>query len=124
MYGIAGTIDTLAERAVARVSLLNDAQTHRGPDNAIAQADGIILGNTRLAIQDPAPAGNQPFVSADRRYNCIFNGEIYNHRQLMERFRLPVRAELTSPHPRRRWAETRALTALDAWLETRAGNPA
>ena len=35
-----------------------------------------------------------------------------------------VRAELTSPHPRRRWAETWALTALDAWSETQAGNPA
>jgi len=92
MCGIAGAIDTLAERALARVSLLNDAQTHRGPDNtAIAQAGGIILGNTRLAIQDPTAAGNQPFVSADGRYTCVFNGEIYNHRQLVERFRLPVR---------------------------------
>jgi asparagine synthase (glutamine-hydrolysing) len=52
---------------------------------------GITLGNTRLAIQDPTPAGNQPFVSADGRYTCVFNGEIYNYRQLAERFRLPVR---------------------------------
>lgn len=92
MCGIAGTIDTMAERAVARVSLLNDAQTHRGPDHkVIAPIGGITLGNTRLAIQDPTPAGNQPFVSADGRYTCVFNGEIYNHRQLVERFRLPVR---------------------------------
>jgi len=92
MCGIAGTIDTMADRAVARVSLLNDAQTHRGPDHSvIARAGGITLGNTRLAIQDPTPAGNQPFVSADRRYTCVFNGEIYNYRQLAERFRLPVR---------------------------------
>jgi asparagine synthase (glutamine-hydrolysing) len=92
MCGIAGTIDTMAERAVARVCLLNDAQTHRGPDHSvIARAGGITLGNTRLAIQDPTPAGNQPFVSADGRYTCVFNGEIYNHRQLAERFRLPVR---------------------------------
>ena len=57
----------------------------------IARVGGITLGNTRLAIQDPTPAGNQPFVSADGRYTCVFNGEIYNHRQLAERFRLPVR---------------------------------
>jgi len=92
MCGIAGTIDTTAERALERVSLFNDAQTHRGPDHSvIARVAGITLGNTRLAIQDPTPAGNQPFVSADGRYTCVFNGEIYNHRQLVERFRLPVR---------------------------------
>ena len=92
MCGIAGTIDTMTERAVARVSLLNDAQTHRGPDHTvIAQVGGITVGNTRLAIQDPTDAGNQPFTSADGRYTCVFNGEIYNYRQLVERFRLPVR---------------------------------
>jgi asparagine synthase (glutamine-hydrolysing) len=35
-----------------------------------------------------------------------------------------TRAGLASPHPRRRWAETWALTALNAWLEAWAGNPA
>jgi asparagine synthase (glutamine-hydrolysing) len=91
--GIAGAIDTIAERAAARVGLLNGAQTHRGPDHAvITRAGWITLGNTRLAVQDPTPAGNQPFVSSDGRFTCVFNGEIYNHRQLVERFRLPVRS--------------------------------
>jgi asparagine synthase (glutamine-hydrolysing) len=91
MCGVAGAIDNSSERAVARVTLLNDAQVHRGPDHSVlTRVGGITLGNTRLAIQDPT-AGNQPFVSADGRYTCVFNGEIYNHRQLVERFRLPVR---------------------------------
>lgn len=92
MCGIAGAIDPVAERAAARVHLLNDAQAHRGPDHAaVARASVITLGSTRLAIRDLTPAGNQPFVSADGRYVCVFNGEIYNHRQLTKRFQLPVR---------------------------------
>ena len=91
MCGIAGVVDTIAERAMARVNLVNDAQTHRGPDHTvITRVGGITLGNTRLAIQDPSPAGNQPFTSPDGRYSCVFNGEIYNHRQVAQRFRLPV----------------------------------
>ena len=106
MCGIAGTIDPVAERAVARVSLLNDTQAHRGPDHSvIARAGEITLGNTRLAIQDPTSAGNQPFASADGRYICVFNGEIYNHRQLAERFRLPVRTACDGEVIAQLWAK-------------------
>lgn len=92
MCGIAGAIDHDEGRAAARVKLLNEAQRHRGPDDTVVtRVGGYTLGNTRLAIQDPGPAGNQPFTSADGRYHCVFNGEIYNHRELAERYRLPVR---------------------------------
>jgi len=92
MCGIAGTIDTIESRAQARVSMLNELQRHRGPDHsALVRIGSFTLGNTRLAVQDPRPAGNQPFTSPDGRYYCIFNGEIYNHRSLVERYRIPVR---------------------------------
>lgn len=115
MCGIAGTIDPIAERAAARVGLINDAQAHRGPDHqAVARAAGITVGNTRLAVQDPTPAGNQPFASADGRYVCVFNGEIYNHRQLAERFRLPVRTGCDGEVILQLWAQLglQALTEL------------
>jgi asparagine synthase (glutamine-hydrolysing) len=106
MCGIAGTIDTTTERAMARVNLLNVAQAHRGPDHSvIARVGGITLGNTRLAIQDPTPAGNQPFVSDDGRFTCVFNGEIYNHRQLADRFRLPVRTACDGEVISQLWAK-------------------
>jgi asparagine synthase (glutamine-hydrolysing) len=89
--GIAGAIDTVAARASARVGALNDSQRHRGPDHAVTITVGAFtLGNSRLAIQDPSPAGNQPFVSGDGRYHCVFNGEIYNYRQLIQRYQLPM----------------------------------
>jgi asparagine synthase (glutamine-hydrolysing) len=89
--GIAGAIDAVAARASARVGALNESQRHRGPDHAVAFTVGpFTLGNSRLAIQDPSPAGNQPFVSGDGRYHCVFNGEIYNYRQLIQRYQLPM----------------------------------
>src|ERR1035437_3400225 len=92
MCGIAGAIDAVPERAAVRVGMLNNAQRHRGPDHsAVATVGRFTLANTRLAIQNPGPAGNQPFVSTDGRYHCVFNGEIYNHRRLVERYQLPVR---------------------------------
>ena len=94
MCGIAGAIDVFRDRAAARVRLINDAQQHRGPDHGVlARVSGFTLGNTRLAIQDPGPAGNQPFVSVDGRYHCVFNGEIYNYRELVRRHGLAVRTE-------------------------------
>ena len=92
MCGIVGTIDTVEGRAEARVAMLNESQQHRGPDHSVlARVGCFTLGNTRLAIQDPGPAGNQPFVSSDGRYHCVFNGEIYNYRRLVEHYQLPVR---------------------------------
>ncbi len=47
MCGIAGTIDATAERAAARVGLLNDARAHRSPDHSvITRVGGIALGNS------------------------------------------------------------------------------
>ena len=94
MCGIAGMIGKDADRAVAQVSLLNNIQEHRGPDHKVISAVGpFALGNTRLAIQDPGAAGNQPFVSFDGRYHCVFNGEIYNYRRLVERHGLQLRTD-------------------------------
>ena len=91
MCGIAGAIDASTDRAAARVRLINDPQQHRGPDHRVlARVSGFTLGDTRLAIQDPGPAGNQPFVSVDGRYHGVFNGKIYNYRELVKRYGLAV----------------------------------
>lgn len=59
-----------------------DALSHRGPDASGYWAeDGVFLGHRRLAIIDLS-TGAQPMFSHDQRYVVIFNGEIYNYREL------------------------------------------
>ncbi len=55
---------------------------HRGPDDVGVETRGkATLGMRRLAIFDPAN-GHQPMSTADGRFQIVFNGAIYNHREL------------------------------------------
>lgn len=66
------------------VKRINRAQTHRGPDGAVAVTfENCTLGNTRLAIINPGAAGDQPLTSPDGSVTAVFNGEIYNYRELV-----------------------------------------
>jgi asparagine synthase (glutamine-hydrolysing) len=58
---------------------------HRGPDDEGVWADeraGIAFGFCRLAVLDLSPLGHQPMRSASGRYTVVYNGEIYNYRDL------------------------------------------
>ena len=58
---------------------------HRGPDDFgsfIDEAEGLGLGHTRLSIIDTSSFGHQPMHSSDSRVILVFNGEIYNYKEL------------------------------------------
>jgi asparagine synthase (glutamine-hydrolysing) len=66
---------------------MTDALSHRGPDDQGAWVDpgaGIALGHRRLSIIDLSAAGHQPMASADGRFWIVFNGEIYNFREIRD----------------------------------------
>jgi len=80
MCGIAGIFHLETAKPVdpARVRLMTDAQTHRGPDGSgVWTAPGVGLGHRRLSIIDLS-GGAQPMLTEDGALAVTFNGEIYN----------------------------------------------
>lgn len=67
------------------IERMKNRMIHRGPDSegTFLSDDGLLaLGHRRLSIVDISENGSQPMFSHDKRYVLVFNGEIYNHRQL------------------------------------------
>lgn len=89
MCGIAGIFHLTTPKPVdpARVERMCTAMAHRGPDGqGVWTAPGVGLGHLRLSIIDLA-GSPQPMASSDGRAMLVFNGEIYNYRELREELR-------------------------------------
>ena len=81
MCGIAGIIGSVQPDKNVLNKFL-ESISHRGPDHRGFFYDNkIIFGMNRLSIID-LKNGNQPIKSDDGRFVVIFNGEIYNHKEL------------------------------------------
>ncbi|WP_296680960.1 XrtA/PEP-CTERM system amidotransferase [Novosphingobium sp.] len=89
MCGIAGIYHLATPKPVEpqRVERMCDTMAHRGPDGAgVWTAPGVGLGHRRLSIIDVA-GSPQPMAARDGRAMLVFNGEIYNFRELREELR-------------------------------------
>lgn len=84
MCGIAGIFHLTSEHAIepGLIATMNDRQHHRGPDAGDYFFDpGLALAHRRLSIID-LEGSPQPMMSACQRANIVFNGEIYNFKEL------------------------------------------
>ncbi len=85
MCGIVGVFDVSGKRTIPRdvVSRMNESQFHRGPDeHGLHFEPGLGLGHRRLSIIDLS-TGQQPLYNEDRSVVIVYNGEIYNYRELI-----------------------------------------
>ena len=91
MCGIAGAAHRHSRIDKNHLQLMQVSLTHRGPDDCGIHVDAehnIGFVHTRLSILDLSHAGHQPMFSPDGSLCLVYNGEIYNYKQ--------VRAELQS----------------------------
>jgi asparagine synthase (glutamine-hydrolysing) len=88
MCGIAGFVGRFSGDRLREASCLI---AHRGPDASGEYFDvdaGVGLAHRRLSIIDLSPLGAQPMSGADGAVILVFNGEIYNYRELREELRV------------------------------------
>ncbi len=83
MCGIAGIVRFDGPVAPERLSAMVASIAHRGPDDSgLFVEGGVGVGMRRLSILDLSPTGHQPMASEDGRVQLVFNGEIYNFKDL------------------------------------------
>lgn len=86
MCGIAGFYTSRSAFSYDELVAMTTVIAHRGPDAAGYYHDGYAgMGQRRLSILDLSEVANQPMYSDDGRYVIIFNGEIYNYREMREK---------------------------------------
>jgi asparagine synthase (glutamine-hydrolysing) len=89
MCGICGYISK-KRITEEQLRIMNDTMYHRGPDDSGVEiydgSNGYSIGfaQRRLSIMDLSPLGHQPMHSENGRISVVYNGEIYNYRELKE----------------------------------------
>lgn len=92
MCGLAGFYTSKNNLTEVQLRTMTDCMSHRGPDAGGYFYNGNIgLGHRRLSIIDLSTSANQPMESHSGRYMIIFNGEIYNFREIADELGKPMK---------------------------------
>lgn len=94
MCGIAGIVDRSGPSSKVDIDRMCDLLIHRGPDAKgvwIEEGRSIAFGHRRLSILDISSASDQPFTSASGRIKLVFNGEVYNYKELIKAYDIKCR---------------------------------
>lgn len=85
MCGIVGILNNKQPSGREEIEKMTGCLSHRGPDAAGFFMEGpVVLGHRRLSILDLSEEANQPMISHDNRYIMVYNGEVYNFREIAD----------------------------------------
>jgi asparagine synthase (glutamine-hydrolysing) len=97
MCGIVGRLSWDQTCQPGTVRAMAAALVHRGPDHGGLWSDGVMtMGHRRLSVIDLAPASHQPMADASGQIHIVFNGEIYNYKEIradLERLGVRLRTQ-------------------------------
>jgi len=88
MCGITGIFKFNGKVDIESFNEINNILEHRGPDNGSVKVfDNVALGHRRLSIIDLSKSADQPMNCDKDRYTIVFNGELYNFKELKTRLK-------------------------------------
>ena len=126
MCGIAGYLSTQSESKERLANIkerLLESIRYRGPDdegfNVVEDQDvTAVLVHTRLSIIGLGAGGHQPMVSKNNRYLLSFNGELFNYKELINRYNLSVQTSTDTEVLLQLWEKfgVKCLTLLDGFF--------
>lgn len=133
MCGIAGIFDYSLkgiQEGNLLITKMNTAMEHRGPDDKGIWSNtncSVFFGHQRLSILDLSGAGHQPMVSENASHALVFNGEIYNYKELRSSLTNNTLNSNTDTEvllnlfieEKLNWNSLRGMFALALWNESR-----
>jgi len=94
MCGIAGYFSPAGLFSEEQLHKMTNSIAHRGPDAFGYFKDRLVgLGHRRLSVIDLSDSANQPMHSADGRYVIVYNGEVYNYREIAAELKLKFKSD-------------------------------